>query len=60
MSVPLKSASIISATTPRNSSEGVQGLVQNFNLPNMEQILTAILPTSDYIPKDAINAVTQL
>jgi hypothetical protein len=26
----------------------------------MEQILIASLPTSDYIPNDAINAVTQL
>jgi hypothetical protein len=26
----------------------------------MEQILTAFLPTSDYISNDAINAVTQL
>jgi hypothetical protein len=38
----------------------VQGLAQNLNLPSMEQILTASLSTSDYIPKDAINAVTQL
>ncbi len=43
-----------------NSSEGAQGLAQNFNLPSMEQILIASLPTSDYIPKDAINVVTQL
>ncbi len=43
-----------------NSLDGAQGLAQNLNLPNMEQILTASLPTSDYIPKDAINAVTQL
>jgi hypothetical protein len=26
----------------------------------MEQILTTSLPTSDYIPKDAINAIIQL
>jgi hypothetical protein len=43
-----------------NSLEGAQGLAQNLNLPIMEQILTASLPTSNYIPKDAINAVTQL
>jgi hypothetical protein len=43
-----------------NSSESAQGLAQNLNLPRMEQILTASLPMSDYIPKDAINAVTQL
>jgi hypothetical protein len=43
-----------------NSFEGAQGLAQNLNLPSMEQILTAFLPTSDYIPKDAINVVTQL
>ncbi len=42
-----------------NFSEGTQGLAQNPNLPSMEQILTASLPTSDYIPKDAINAVTR-
>jgi hypothetical protein len=41
-----------------NSSDGAQGLAQNLNLPSMEQILTASLLTSDYIPKDAINAVT--
>ncbi len=43
-----------------NSSEGVQRLAQNLNMPNMEQILTTSLPTSDYIPKDAINAIIQL
>ncbi|CAK9237659.1 unnamed protein product [Sphagnum troendelagicum] len=42
-----------------NSSEGAQGLGHNLNLPSMEQILIASLPTSDYIPKDAINAITQ-
>jgi hypothetical protein len=43
-----------------NSSECAQGLAQNLNLPSMEQILTASLPTSDYIPKGAINTVIQL
>ncbi len=43
-----------------NSLDGAQGLAQNLNLPSMQQILTASLPTSEYIPKDAINAVTQL
>jgi hypothetical protein len=43
-----------------NSLDGAQGLAQNLNLPNMEQVLTASLPTFDYIPKDAINAVSQL
>ncbi|CAM6008914.1 unnamed protein product [Sphagnum balticum] len=42
-----------------NFSKGVQGLAQNFNLPNMEQILTVSLPKSVYIPKDAINTVIQ-
>ncbi|CAK9872756.1 unnamed protein product [Sphagnum jensenii] len=41
-----------------HSSEGAQGLAQNLNLPIMEHILTASVPTSDYIPKDAINAIT--
>ncbi len=39
-----------------NSSEGAQGLAKNLNLPSMEQILTVSLPSSNYIPKDAINA----
>jgi hypothetical protein len=43
-----------------NSLDGAQALAQNLNLPNMEQIMTASLPTSDNIPKDAIDAVTQL
>jgi hypothetical protein len=43
-----------------NSSESAQRLAQNLNLPSMEQILTGSLPTFDYIPKDAINAITQL
>jgi hypothetical protein len=43
-----------------NSSKSAQRLAQNLNLPSMEQILTRSLPTSDYIPKDTINAVTQL
>jgi hypothetical protein len=42
----------------KNSSEGVHGLALNLNLPSMEQILIASLPTSDYIPKDAIKAIT--
>jgi hypothetical protein len=43
-----------------NSYDSAQGLAQNLNLPSMEKILTAFLPMFDYIPKDAINAVTQL
>jgi hypothetical protein len=41
-----------------NSLDSAQGLAQNLNLPSMEQILTASLPTSDYIPKDVINVIT--
>jgi hypothetical protein len=41
-----------------NSFDGAQGLAHNLNMTSMEQILTPSLPTSDYIPKDAINAVT--
>jgi hypothetical protein len=43
-----------------NSLDAAQGLAQNLNLPSIEQILTASFPTSDNIPKDAINAITQL